>query len=146
VLRHDTPFERVIKIRDGAVARPALSPDVSLRLCRLMCGKALPFRESWFLIQRGYASDSGHSPRNSWKHVPEGHRPSAHQAAKPHPGIEPLLTRGLLRSGRACFVRGHSSIIFGMTEKEMVLKTVRELPDDCSIDEIADRIEFLAAA
>lgn len=27
----------------------------------------------------------------------------------------------------------------------MVLKTVRELPDDCSIDEIADRIEFLAA-
>jgi predicted transcriptional regulator len=32
-----------------------------------------------------------------------------------------------------------------MTEKEMVLKIVRELPDDCSIDEIADRIEFLAA-
>jgi hypothetical protein len=32
-----------------------------------------------------------------------------------------------------------------MTEKEIVLKTVRELPDDCSIDEIADRIEFLAA-
>jgi hypothetical protein len=32
-----------------------------------------------------------------------------------------------------------------MTEKEMVLKTVRELPDDCAFDEIADRIEFLAA-
>ncbi|MDQ2922054.1 MAG: hypothetical protein M3R52_10655 [Acidobacteriota bacterium] len=32
-----------------------------------------------------------------------------------------------------------------MTEKEMVLKTVSELPDDCSIDEIANRIEFLAA-
>ena len=32
-----------------------------------------------------------------------------------------------------------------MTEKEMVLKTVHELPDDCSIDEIVDRIEFLAA-
>jgi hypothetical protein len=48
-------------------------------------------------------------------------------------------------SGGACFVSGHSSIIFRMTEKEMVLKTVRELPDDCSIDEIADRIEFLAA-
>ncbi len=32
-----------------------------------------------------------------------------------------------------------------MTEKEMVLKTVREAPDDCFIDEIADRIEFLAA-
>lgn len=26
-----------------------------------------------------------------------------------------------------------------------MLKTVRELPDDCSIDEIADHIEFLAA-
>ncbi|MEK6281091.1 MAG: hypothetical protein AABN95_12125 [Acidobacteriota bacterium] len=32
-----------------------------------------------------------------------------------------------------------------MTEKEMVLEVLRELPDDCSIDEIADRIEFLAA-
>lgn len=32
-----------------------------------------------------------------------------------------------------------------MTEKEIVMKAVRELPDDCSIDEIADRIEFLAA-
>lgn len=33
-----------------------------------------------------------------------------------------------------------------MTEKEMVvLKTVASLPDDCSINEIADRIEFLAA-
>jgi predicted transcriptional regulator len=32
-----------------------------------------------------------------------------------------------------------------MTEKEIVLKAVGELPDDCSIDEIADRIEFLAA-
>lgn len=32
-----------------------------------------------------------------------------------------------------------------MTEKEMALETVRALPDDCSIDEIADRIEFLAA-
>jgi hypothetical protein len=34
---------------------------------------------------------------------------------------------------------------FSITEKEIVLKTVRDLPDDCSIDEIADRIEFLAA-
>jgi predicted transcriptional regulator len=32
-----------------------------------------------------------------------------------------------------------------MTEKEIVLKAVRELPDNCSIGEIADRIEFLAA-
>lgn len=32
-----------------------------------------------------------------------------------------------------------------MTEKEIVRKAVPQLPDDCSIDEIADRIEFLAA-
>jgi predicted transcriptional regulator len=32
-----------------------------------------------------------------------------------------------------------------MTEKEIVIKAVTELPDNCSIDEIADRIEFLAA-
>jgi predicted transcriptional regulator len=32
-----------------------------------------------------------------------------------------------------------------MTEKEIVLKTIRELPDDCSTHEIADHIEFLAA-
>jgi predicted transcriptional regulator len=53
--------------------------------------------------------------------------------------------RGLLSSGSACFVRGHSSISFRMTEKEMALEAVRELPDDCSLDEIADRIEFMAA-
>src|SRR6185436_4234901 len=54
------------------------------------------------------------------------------------PTSEPAIERNL-----RC--RTHSSIIFHMTEKEMVLKTVRDLPDDCSIDEIADRIEFLAA-
>lgn len=32
-----------------------------------------------------------------------------------------------------------------MTEKEIVLQTIRELPDDCSIEEIAERIEFMAA-
>ena len=32
-----------------------------------------------------------------------------------------------------------------MTEKEIVIKAVTELPDDCSMDETADRIEFLAA-
>ena len=31
-----------------------------------------------------------------------------------------------------------------MTEKEIVLETIRALPDDCSIDEIAERIEFMA--
>jgi predicted transcriptional regulator len=32
-----------------------------------------------------------------------------------------------------------------MTEKEIVLETIRGLPDNCSIDEIAERIEFMAA-
>jgi len=32
-----------------------------------------------------------------------------------------------------------------MTQKEMVLEAVRKLPDDTSIDDIADRIDFLAA-
>jgi predicted transcriptional regulator len=32
-----------------------------------------------------------------------------------------------------------------MTEKEIVLETIRALPDDCSIEEIAERIEFMAA-
>ena len=36
-------------------------------------------------------------------------------------------------------------MIFDMTAKEIVLKAVRELPDDCTLDQIADRIEFLAA-
>ena len=32
-----------------------------------------------------------------------------------------------------------------MTQKEMVLEAIRELPDDASVREIADRLEFLAA-
>jgi predicted transcriptional regulator len=32
-----------------------------------------------------------------------------------------------------------------MTEKEIVLETIRALPDNCSLDEIAERIEFMAA-
>ena len=32
-----------------------------------------------------------------------------------------------------------------MTEKELVLETIRALPDDCSIAEIAERIEFMAS-
>lgn len=32
-----------------------------------------------------------------------------------------------------------------MTSKEIVLSAVRDLPDDSSIDEIADRIDFMAA-
>jgi predicted transcriptional regulator len=33
----------------------------------------------------------------------------------------------------------------GMPEKEIVLETIRALPDDCWLDEIAERIEFMAA-
>jgi len=36
-------------------------------------------------------------------------------------------------------------IIRTMTEKEIVLETIRALPDDCSLEEIAERIEFIAA-
>ena len=32
-----------------------------------------------------------------------------------------------------------------MTEKEIVLETIRALPDNCSLDEIAERIKFMAA-
>ena len=32
-----------------------------------------------------------------------------------------------------------------MTENEIVLETIRALPDDCSLEEIAERIEFMAA-
>ena len=32
-----------------------------------------------------------------------------------------------------------------MTEKEIVLETIRALPDDCSVEEIAERIKFIAA-
>lgn len=31
-----------------------------------------------------------------------------------------------------------------MTDKEIVLQTIRGLPDDCSLEEIAERIEFMA--
>jgi hypothetical protein len=32
-----------------------------------------------------------------------------------------------------------------VTEKEIVLETIRALPDDCSLEEVAERIEFMAA-
>ncbi|MDX6385508.1 MAG: hypothetical protein QOK48_3081 [Blastocatellia bacterium] len=32
-----------------------------------------------------------------------------------------------------------------MTEKEIVLETIRSLPDNCSLEDIAERIEFMAA-
>ena len=39
-------------------------------------------------------------------------------------------------------VRSHNC---PMTEKEIVLETIRALPDNCSLDEIAERIKFMAA-
>lgn len=39
-------------------------------------------------------------------------------------------------------VRSHNC---AMTEKEIVLETIRALPDNCSLDEIAERIKFMAA-
>lgn len=36
-------------------------------------------------------------------------------------------------------------ILLDMTQKALVLDAVNELPDDASLDEIADRVEFLAA-
>ena len=32
-----------------------------------------------------------------------------------------------------------------MSQKELVLEAILELPDDASIDQIADRVEFMAA-
>jgi predicted transcriptional regulator len=32
-----------------------------------------------------------------------------------------------------------------MTEKEIVIETIRSLPDNCSLNDIAERIEFMAA-
>jgi hypothetical protein len=40
--------------------------------------------------------------------------------------------------------RARSDIRY-MTQKRLVLETISELPDEVSLDEIAERIEFLAA-
>lgn len=32
-----------------------------------------------------------------------------------------------------------------MSQKELVLEAIQELPDDASLDQIADRVEFMAA-
>ena len=49
-------------------------------------------------------------------------------------GLNPLLHTLLL-----------NLIIGAMTEKEIVLETIRALPDDCSLEEIAERVEFMVA-
>jgi len=74
------------------VALPSLK-DVCLvlRLCRLMCGKALPFRKR-FLIGVGLRPVWGRSPSQQ-SGSPESRRLSAYQAAKPQ---EELLTLLLL--------------------------------------------------
>jgi predicted transcriptional regulator len=38
--------------------------------------------------------------------------------------------------------QSHNQVV---TEKEIVIETIRALPDDCSIEEIAERVEFMAA-
>jgi len=36
-------------------------------------------------------------------------------------------------------------MVISMSQKELVLEAIQELPDDVSIDQIADRVEFMAA-
>src|ERR1043166_7742783 len=38
-----------------------------------------------------------------------------------------------------------ANLIIRLTEKEIVLETIRALPDDCLLEDIAERIEFMAA-
>jgi hypothetical protein len=51
----------------------------------------------------------------------------------------------VLKSSRLLHNPTAESHNYAMTEKEIVLETIRSLPDDCSLDEIAERIEFMAA-
>jgi predicted transcriptional regulator len=46
--------------------------------------------------------------------------------------------------GRLALARVRQQEIVSMAQKEIVLESVRELPDDVTFREIADRIEFLA--
>ena len=41
--------------------------------------------------------------------------------------------------------RPRPRIFIVMSQKEMVLEAIKELPDDASVRDIADRLEFLAA-
>jgi predicted transcriptional regulator len=47
-------------------------------------------------------------------------------------------------SPNACFHRLNPDIS-SMTQKEIVLDAINELPDEASLDEIAERVDFLAA-
>jgi len=56
---------------------------------------------------------------------------------------EPRLTSG----GKPVSRRSDLRLIHNraVTEKEIGLETIRALPDACSIEEIAERVEFMAA-
>jgi predicted transcriptional regulator len=55
-----------------------------------------------------------------------------------------LLNECLLLSIRPIAQSPAESHNRSMTEKEIVLETIRALPDDCSLEEIAERSEFMA--
>jgi predicted transcriptional regulator len=61
--------------------------------------------------------------------------------------IDSTLISGASRSAKqiALAQLAYESHNCGMTEKEIVLETIRALPDDCSLEEIAERVEFMAA-
>src|ERR1043166_718211 len=67
--------------RGEIVIRSELCPR-SLRLCRLMCGRPLAFRQDCSLYL-GYAQFVGAKPQNSMLIGTEAHSASAHQAAEP---------------------------------------------------------------
>lgn len=83
-------------------------------------------------------------PRNGLGRGEDGHPPEQTLAVIAHdsPSLRNAVTaetHALLAAWRPM------SCDHGMTQKEMVLDTIRELPDGVSVREIADRLEFLAA-
>ena len=68
----------------GGYARLLQESEEALRLSRLMCGSAPRFRQaSWVFGLR--PEKPGVAPEFFKTLVPEGQRPSAHQAAEPRP-------------------------------------------------------------
>lgn len=59
------------------------SLKISSRLCRPMCGKSVTCRELGFHFG-ATPRTVGAQPQKRLHCLPEGHRPSAHRAAKPH--------------------------------------------------------------
>src|SRR5215813_6859570 len=58
------------------------SKAIQARLCRLMCGRPLAFREARFKLL-GYAQCFGRIPSIRWRFLTEARSASAHQAAQP---------------------------------------------------------------